>query len=357
MKFKAGETVRFLNDTGGGVITRFDDRGLIYVMTEDGFEIPVSEKELILSGGHTFIEPVSEEIRPSVIVKQKAENTMPKKPAESYVLPRNVPYDASVQIVIGFIPEDSGPVFNSILACYLINDSAFLAYYHLGFKEAGEFYYLSSGILEPDTKTYIRSFDQTSISKISDLHVQLILANEGKYHKKEPIDAQVNLNLVNFSKESYFRENNYFEEKALLFYVTKGLSEETIDETEESGAFKDQEPVPNSAGGTRSAKNASVSDTLEVDLHLDELSLQHNTLTPTGMFALQISRFHAAIEEALGKRLHRVVIIHGMGQGTLKMQIRKELQEKYPQFIYQDASFKEYGFGATLVHLTYKQGQ
>jgi hypothetical protein len=39
------------------------------------------------------------------------------------------------------------------------------------------------------------------------------------------------------------------------------------------------------------------------------------------------------------------------------MQIRKELQEKYPDFIYQDASFKEYGFGATLIHIVFDKKQ
>jgi dsDNA-specific endonuclease/ATPase MutS2 len=73
--------------------------------------------------------------------------------------------------------------------------------------------------------------------------------------------------------------------------------------------------------------------------------------------ALQMSRFHAAVEEALSRKFRRLVIIHGMGQGTLKMQIRKELQEKYPQFLYQDASFKEYGFGATMVYLKNEKRQ
>ncbi len=64
-----------------------------------------------------------------------------------------------------------------------------------------------------------------------------------------------------------------------------------------------------------------------------------------------MSRFHSALEEAISKKYRKLVIIHGVGQGTLKMQIRKELQEKYPEFLFQDASFREYGFGATMVHL------
>jgi hypothetical protein len=185
----------------------------------------------------------------------------------------------------------------------------------------------------------------------------LIYISKGRYSKKEPVDKVVNLNQVNFSKESYFRENDYFQDKALLFNITdngivNARNSVTIpDEVKEikSKADAEQEVKPK--------KNEPLQDTLEVDLHLDELTLQNSQLTPTAILALQISRFHNAIDEALSKSLRRLVIIHGLGQGTLKMQIRKELQEKYPQYIYQDASFKEYGFGATMVHLTFDKKQ
>jgi dsDNA-specific endonuclease/ATPase MutS2 len=64
-----------------------------------------------------------------------------------------------------------------------------------------------------------------------------------------------------------------------------------------------------------------------------------------------MSRFHTALDEAISKKFRKLVIIHGVGQGTLKMQIRKELAEKYPEYLFQDASFREYGFGATMIHL------
>jgi len=354
MKFKSGDNVRFLNDTGGGIISRSDDQGFIYVLTEDGFEIPVTEKDLVISGDLTFVEPEKEVFRQGIDIPRKPVKPLPEKPAESFRMPRNIPYDASVQILVGFIPENTGPVFNSTLACYLINDSVFLSYYHLGIKEGGEYYFLSSGMIEPDTKSYIRSFDQTSISKISDLHIQLLLVNEGKYYKKEPIDRLLNITLVNFSKESYYHENDYFEEKALLFNLHSGILEEIRDEISVPDENKEEKLKSEVERESGPSKKTTDSDTLEVDLHLDELTLQNSQLTPAGILALQISRFHAAVEEAVSKKLRRIVIIHGMGQGTLKMEIRKELQEKYPQYMYQDASFKEYGFGATLVYLTYK---
>jgi dsDNA-specific endonuclease/ATPase MutS2 len=46
-----------------------------------------------------------------------------------------------------------------------------------------------------------------------------------------------------------------------------------------------------------------------------------------------------------------VVFIHGVGNGTLKLEIRRELEKKDKILTFQDASFKEYGYGATMVNL------
>jgi len=267
-------------------------------------------------------------------------------------LPGNIPANAPVDLILGFIPENMGPVFNSKLACYLINDSPFFAYYSLGSLERGNFHHISSGLVESDTKNLITIFDQTAISKITAFHLQLIWLSDGKYSRKAPLDVLVDIHLVSFNKESYYRENDFFDEKAVLFSVSgkedlpelMGIIE--VPDTAKAAKADDisrQDPIVK--------KKESTSDTMEIDLHMDELDLQKSQFSLSGILALQMSRFHAALEEAVSKKIRRLVIIHGVGQGTLKMQIRKELQEKYPSYLFQDASFREYGFGATMVHL------
>jgi hypothetical protein len=352
MRYKKGDRVNFLNDTGGGTVIRYDDQGLVFVLTEDGFEIPVAEKELVPSGKFALNR---EEDEPEV-KKQAIKPEEPKVPpiAEKIkipALPGNVPADAPVHVLLGFIADNPGPIFASNLALYLVNDSPYFAYYVLGEKTAGVLHYLTSGLIEADTKNYIATFDQTAISKISDIHFQMLFISKGRYGKKAPLDQLISLNLVNFSKESFYRENDYFNEKAVLFSITEEETEDSSDEItvpDEMIALKNDADI---AHESKQKKKEVDTNTLEVDLHLDEITLKNSQLMPSAMLALQMSRFHAAIEEAISKNMRRLVVIHGLGQGTLKMQIRKELQEKYPQYLYQDASFKEYGFGATMVHL------
>lgn len=45
----------------------------------------------------------------------------------------------------------------------------------------------------------------------------------------------------------------------------------------------------------------------------------------------------------------KIVFIHGKGEGVLRNAIINELRSKYKSYTYQDASFREYGFGATMV--------
>jgi len=47
MKFKIGDKVSFLNESGGGVVTAIIDTRLVKVEVEGGFEMPVMVSDLI----------------------------------------------------------------------------------------------------------------------------------------------------------------------------------------------------------------------------------------------------------------------------------------------------------------------
>jgi hypothetical protein len=118
------------------------------VVTPDGFDIPVQAKELVLSGNYTMnLDEEPETVRQPVVEKpailsEKHALTSEKpaaQPSSVADLPRNVKAGEPVNLILGFIPEDPGPVFNNRIACYLINDSPYFAYYVLGTREIGNF--------------------------------------------------------------------------------------------------------------------------------------------------------------------------------------------------------------------------
>lgn len=63
----------------------------------------------------------------------------------------------------------------------------------------------------------------------------------------------------------------------------------------------------------------------------------------------QLDKFREVMEKYKGKREQKIVFIHGKGDGVLRKALLDELKRKYNTCRYQDASFQEYGFGATLV--------
>ncbi len=48
MRFKVGDKVKFLNETGGGIVSKIVSGSLVYVATEDGFELPTSTADIII---------------------------------------------------------------------------------------------------------------------------------------------------------------------------------------------------------------------------------------------------------------------------------------------------------------------
>jgi hypothetical protein len=351
MRFKQGDKVRFLNDVGGGVVTRVDANGAVYVETPDGFEIPVAAKDLVGAQGFSVAEDNDAPVA--------ASRPVPKKPAaekrtESTAAPK-VPVvsgeDHPVRMLLGFIPENQGPVFNSPVGCYLINDSPFFGYYTVGSFERGNYYHVADGMIESDTKNLLKVFEPASLSRITGFHVQVIWFSAGRYKRRTPVDQLVDVHMVNFSKDSYYRNNEFFEEKAILFTVAGKEEPLKPADIEVPTRVIEQKTVADMMRSETVRKKEPVSDTLEIDLHLEEIAPGANQFTQQSFLALQMTKFRAALEEALSKKMRRLVVIHGVGQGTLKMEIRKELQEKYPGFPFQDASFREYGFGATMVYL------
>ncbi|MDE6270492.1 MAG: Smr/MutS family protein, partial [Muribaculaceae bacterium] len=63
----------------------------------------------------------------------------------------------------------------------------------------------------------------------------------------------------------------------------------------------------------------------------------------------QIDRFRAVMDKHLLTPLVKLIFIHGKGKVVIGEALMKELTPRYRGHAVQDASFREYGFGATQV--------
>jgi dsDNA-specific endonuclease/ATPase MutS2 len=89
----------------------------------------------------------------------------------------------------------------------------------------------------------------------------------------------------------------------------------------------------------------------EVDLHIEFLRDDHQSLNSDDILNIQLSEFNSCLEDAVISGLEEITFIHGIGNGILRNKIHKTLSQ-YPHIKYfEDARKEKFGFGATKVHL------
>ncbi|MFT6715519.1 MAG: hypothetical protein ACJA0Q_000146 [Saprospiraceae bacterium] len=88
----------------------------------------------------------------------------------------------------------------------------------------------------------------------------------------------------------------------------------------------------------------------EVDLHIEHLVDNWKNMSNGEIVQRQLAVAREKIDDAILAGKHRLVIIHGVGSGTLKKEVRK-LIGTYPGIRFEEGHFSVYGAGATLVHL------
>jgi dsDNA-specific endonuclease/ATPase MutS2 len=90
-------------------------------------------------------------------------------------------------------------------------------------------------------------------------------------------------------------------------------------------------------------------ETIVVDLHIHELVDNTRGLSNADMLNMQIDKFREVMDANLKNHGQKIVFIHGKGEGVLRQALTKELNYRYKKHDVQDASFQEYGYGATQV--------
>lgn len=88
---------------------------------------------------------------------------------------------------------------------------------------------------------------------------------------------------------------------------------------------------------------------MEVDLHIEKLLNTSRSMDNFDILNYQLNTAKRKLEYCINKKISRLVFIHGVGEGVLKTELNY-LLDKYP-ILYQDASYKQYGLGATEVYI------
>ena len=109
------------------------------------------------------------------------------------------------------------------------------------------------------------------------------------------------------------------------------------------------EKVKKAAESVKRPQKQIVTNVVEIDLHCDQILETTAGRGNKDILEYQLDVFRKTLDEYKLRRGQKIVFIHGKGDGILRQRILWELQTKYKRFHHQDASFKQYGYGATLV--------
>lgn len=97
-------------------------------------------------------------------------------------------------------------------------------------------------------------------------------------------------------------------------------------------------------------KKEKFQPTMEVDLHIHQLTEKPQNMAKHDMLTLQLDTARRQLEFAINKRIQKIVFIHGVGEGVLKMEL-EYLFGRYNNVKFYEADYQKYGLGATEVYV------
>ena len=350
---KIGDKVRFLSETGGGVVVGFQGKNIVLVEDEDGFQIPVRVNDVVVIDSDDY------NIKPAAASKPAAvpDDDVDYDPADREVTFRPEPEERKggdlLSVYLAFVPVDSRELTKTRFEAYLVNDSNYYVSYAYMSAEGASYVLRSAGEIEPNTKLFIEEFGSDDLNSLERVAVQLLAYKRGKgFIAKPVVDARLRIDTVKFYKLHTFRENDFFEEPALIYTVVENdqpVRPLVVDPKKLKQEMARKAAADERKPAVQPARRRGKDEPVVVDLHASELLETTAGLSAADILNHQLDVFRKTMDEYKNRHGVKLVFIHGKGEGVLRHAIVHELNYRYKNCPYQDASFQEYGYGATQV--------
>lgn len=376
---KIGDKVRFLSEVGGGRVSGFQGKDIVLVEDEDGFEIPTSVHDVVVVEQDDYA--MGKMISAKMEAQQKAEehaatelhqdsrsiksilndhDEQTDMHVDEYdAADREITFCAPVQereggnklsAYLAFVPVDIKEITHTRFETYIVNDSNYYIHYSYLVAEGNAWTLKSVGEVEPNTKLFIEEFGREVLNDMGRIGVQLTAYKKDKpFLLKPAIDVQFRIDPVKFYKLHVFEENEFFEQPSLLFTIVDNdeVARPLVVDSKrlKEQMYKDEKIIAHEGKKKRQKDDG----TLVIDLHADELLETTAGMNAADILHYQLDVFKKTMDENKKKKGQKIVFIHGKGEGVLRHALVHELNYRYKSCTYQDASFQEYGYGATQV--------
>ncbi len=368
-----GDRVRFLNDVGGGTITRIEGR-MAYVEDNDGFETPslLSELVVVMPAGHDaaaanghsgrvyFDQNAYDRGRAAMPKEQPLPKEVPAPGPAPVIPPEPKPEETAhgekLSIALAFEPTDMKKLAESDFNTVLVNDSNYWLSFSIARRGGTERDWtpLYSAEVEPNMQIDLCRVSHAELVGLERIAFQCVAYKKEKsFGLKSPINITRRLDLTKFYKLHCFRPGLYFETPVLELMLVK---DDVIDSKPDATSLQEAlgagtlKPKEN----RRERKKQVLSPfkllpLIEIDLHAHELLDTTAGMDNATILGYQLDTVRKTMTEHSRRKGQKIVFIHGKGEGVLRKAVHDLLSKEFPASTQQDASFAEYGFGATLV--------
>ena len=322
MNFRVGQRVRFLHEAGEGVVIRLIDRRTIEVDLGDDFpmEVDVSEVIPVDSAESSFLGKAEE--KEAVLEKRSRAVAQLGTSLLEVSLAIQAPdsQDDQERYVATLInPEPADLLFT----CYLKVGNRFQGQ-AAGQVGSGEFFRLFS-------------LPKAELNSVKAFHFQLLSFVPGRGHPHLPLVKELPWNKGRLQTPPRFLPA--LKTEAWAFSLREDKQTQDIDKIAKSEFIKIK----------KAEKPVERKQQVEVDLHIEELVKRPFELAKSQMLKVQLDHFEKALNQALLENYQSMVIIHGVGEGVLRKEVRKKLAANPHVKAVSNGDPVRYGNGATLI--------
>ncbi|HOZ87395.1 MAG TPA: DUF2027 domain-containing protein [Bacteroidia bacterium] len=329
MKLRIGDKVRFLNEVGEGIISRIKDKNTVFVEMQDGFEIPFLINQLV---------PIHTEL----ILNRDAEN-----------IELNPEAQLSDAVYFVIEPDHDFPSLINDYKIYLFNASSFNIMYAYSIKDEEYFQTIRHGEVGPYQKVLLRQVKIQFFKEYFYHKIECLLYKNSFFKAQTPIAEVLHITPKTLADSTTIKHEE-FKYPVYAFMLRDDFVQRDKVEAELSlidiAKLKSIKEFKSASRISKSSREHLKSLEKEVDLHIEELIDKPGGLSNFEILNIQLEKFEKELEEAINKSMKKIIFIHGVGNGRLKQEIISRLKTTRG-VTFQDASYKDFGYGATQVNI------
>lgn len=313
-----GDKVRLIRGTEEGIIRKISSGGRIEIEIEDGFIIPAMKNEVVL-----------------VHATEKAYfgEQESKTPEQDIPQPISAPKDQG--LYLAFIP-----INDQSLSLYLINDSKKPYLAHVSEVFGDNHRTLMAATLASGES---KKFDDRLLKEMDEWPAFLL--------RFIPIQNTLEKALPAFERQLKMKPTQFFKHlsKAPLLGKTAYIFslEQTTKDLDIRALNQDLESLQPKSPPIQTKRPAR-----SIDLHIEELTQNHQGMSNSAMLKLQLEVFEKNLDQAIASGMDEITFIHGVGNGVLRKEIHRHLSQLGNIKYFKDTQKDQWGYGATLVKIS-----